>query len=91
MTGIVPVMWTIWGLLVVAVAGLHLYCGRLSRDEDDQVILDDSFDNVKNEQAAIVAKVAKIEPFERTAKWALGVMTVVVIAYYIYDIINQFK
>jgi membrane-associated PAP2 superfamily phosphatase len=91
MTGIVPVMWAIWGLLVVAMAVLHLYRSRLTRDEDDQVILDDSFDNVKNEQAAIVAKVNKIEPLVRVVKWLLGAMTVFVIGYYIYDIINQFK
>jgi hypothetical protein len=91
MTGIVPVMWAIWGFLAVAMAALHIYKSSLTRDEDDQVILDDSFDHVKNEQAAIVARVAKIEPFHRVVKWLFAAMTVFVIGYYIYDIVNQFK
>jgi hypothetical protein len=91
MTGIVPVIWAIWGLLAVVFAALHIYKSSLARDEDDQVILDDSFDNVKNEQAAIIARVAKVEPYHRAVKWLLGAMTVVVIVYYVYDIVNQFK
>jgi len=85
----VPVMWTIWGVLVVLLAALFVYRSRLTRDEDDQVILDDSFDNVKNEQAAIVEKVKKIEPLVRVFMWLVGAMTVIVIVYYIRDIYLQ--
>ena len=62
MTGMVPVMWAVWGVLAILFAALYLYRSRLTRDEDDQVILDDSFDNVKNEQAAIVEKGSKVQP-----------------------------
>ena len=85
----VPVMWTIWGVLVVLLAALYIYRSRLTRDEDDQVILDDSFDNVKNEQAAIVEKVKKIEPVLRAFLWLVGAMTLFVIVYYIRDIFLQ--
>lgn len=85
----VPVMWAIWGILVVLLAALFVYRSRLTRDEDDQVILDDSFDNVKNEQAAIIEKVKKIEPYVRISLWLVGAMTVFVIAYYIWDIYHQ--
>ena len=37
MTGFVPVMWAVWGVLVLITLGLKLYTGRLSRDEDDQL------------------------------------------------------
>jgi hypothetical protein len=84
-------MWAIWGVLAVVMAALYVYRSSLTRDEDDQVILDDSFDNVKNEQAAIVAKVNKIQPFVRVNLWLLVAMTVFIIGYYILDIINQFK
>ncbi len=91
MTGIVLVMWAIWGFLAVVMAGLYVYRSSLTRDEDDQVILDDSFDNVKNEQASIMAKVSKVQPFVRVNMWLLVAMTVVIVGYYILDIVNQFK
>ncbi len=91
MTGIVPVMWSVWALLVLALVVLYVYRSRLTRDEDDQLILDDSFDHVKAEQAAIVAKVNKLEPVVRTTMILTAVMTVAVIAYYIVDFMRQFK
>ncbi|HMD77560.1 MAG: hypothetical protein ABSC88_09225 [Terracidiphilus sp.] len=91
MTGFVPVMWTVWGVLVLFLIALYLYQSRLTRDEDDQIILDDSFDRVKTEQAAIVEKVKKIEPLVRLAMGLAGAATLVVIGYYILDFIKQFK
>jgi hypothetical protein len=82
MTGI-EYMWLVWGIFVVAAIALHLYRERLTANEDDQVILDDSFDNVKKEQAEMVEKVKKIEPAAKVIKWLAAAMTVVVIGYYI--------
>jgi nucleoside recognition membrane protein YjiH len=82
-------MWTVWGALVVCLAALYLYRMSLTRDEDDQIVLDDSFDNVKNQQAAIVAKVKKLEPVVRAFLGLVGFMTVVVIVYYVRDIMLQ--
>ncbi|HEY1159919.1 MAG TPA: hypothetical protein VGE83_04775 [Terracidiphilus sp.] len=91
MTGFVPVMWTVWGVLVLVMLALKIYSGRLSRDEDDQIVLDDAFDHLKNEQAAIVAKVNKIQPFRKVSLWLAVAATVFVIGYYVWDIIGQFK
>ena len=82
-----PVMWTVWGVLFAAALGLHIYQGRLERDEEDQIFLDDSFDHEKSEQAAIIARVNKIDPFLKTAYWLVAAMTVVVLAYYVWDIL----
>jgi len=91
MTGIVPIMWSVWAVLVVLVIILKIYTGRLSRDEDDQIVLDDAFDHLKAEQAAIIAKVNKLEPIRKAAMWLVGLATLFVIGYYVLDIINQFK
>jgi hypothetical protein len=91
MTGFVPVMWAVWGVLVAITLGLKLYTGRLSRDEDDQLVLDSAFDRIKDEQAAIVAKVHKVEPIQKVMLWLAVAMTVVVIGYYIMDVMDQFK
>ena len=87
MTGVVPVMWTVWGALVLVLAALYLYRSRLTQDEADQLILDESFDNVKFQQAAIVARVNKIEPMVRILLWLVAVATVFVVGYYIRDVL----
>jgi hypothetical protein len=88
----VPMMWSVWGALVVALAAIWIYRSRLERDEEDQIFLDDSFSQEKAEQAAIVARVAKVQPVLRGAMVVVGVATVFVIGYYIYDIFyNQLR
>ena len=88
---LVPVMWSVWGVLVVILAALYLYRSRLERDEEDQIFLDDSFSHEQAAQAAILAKVHKIQPVVRISSIAAGVATLFVIGYYVLDIINQFK
>lgn len=87
----VPVMWSVWIVLVVIMAGLYIYRSSLTKDEEDQIFLDESFDNEKNAQAAIVAKVNRIQPYVRISLWLVGVATIFVLGYYIMDFINQFK
>ena len=44
----VPVMWTVWAAFVTLMAGLYIYRSSLTRDEEDQIFLDDSFDHEKS-------------------------------------------
>lgn len=87
----IPVMWSVWGALVLFFLALKIYVGRLSRDEDDQLVLDDSFDHVRAEQAAIVAKVNKVQPVMRGVMVLLSLMTLFVIGFYVMDMIRQFQ
>jgi hypothetical protein len=87
----VPVMWSVWGLTVLIMAALILYRSRLSRDEEDQLFLDDSFNNEKNAQAAIVAKVNKVQPLVKISEIVAVLVTLFVIGYYINDVISQFR
>ena len=91
MTGFVPVMWSVWGLLVIVLAVVNLYASRLARDEEDQIFLGEGFTQERSAQAEIVAKVAKVEPVKKMVLWALGAMTIFVLGYYVFDIIRQFK
>jgi hypothetical protein len=84
-------MWSVWGALVVLLIALKFYSSRLTRDEDDQIILDDSFNGVKSEQAAIMARIHRLEPLVRVAMILVGIATLFVIGYYVMDILNQFK
>ena len=87
----VPVMWAVWGALAVITAAIYIYRSRLTRDEDDQIYLDDAFSHERAAQAEIAAKVDKVEPVLRAFIWLVGVATVFVIGYYIWDILTQFK
>jgi hypothetical protein len=87
----VSVVWSVWSLCVLFVAVMYLYRSRLTRDEDDQIFLDDSFSHERTAQAAIAEKVHKIEPIVRASIWLAGAATVLVVAYYIWDIFVQFK
>jgi multisubunit Na+/H+ antiporter MnhB subunit len=87
----VPVMWSIWGFLVLILAGVWLYRSRLERDEEDQIFIDDAFNHQKNAQAAIVEKVNKVQPIMRVMLVVTGLATLFVIGYYVLDIVSQFK
>lgn len=86
---IVPVMWSVWGALVVLMAALQVYRMSLTRDEENQVFLDDAFDQEKAAQSVIVAKVNKVEPIIKVTEWLVAAMTVVVVAYYVRDILQN--
>lgn len=85
----VPVMWTVWAAFVVFTAALYVYRVSLTRDEEDQIFLDDSFEHERSAQAVIVSKVAKVEPLVRVANWLVAGMTVIVLGYYVRDIMIQ--
>jgi hypothetical protein len=88
---VVPVMWTVWALFVVFTAALYVYRSSLTRDEEDQIFLDDSFQHEAAAQATIVSKVAKVEPWVRIGRWLVIAMTVVVALYYVRDILAQLR
>jgi hypothetical protein len=91
MTGFVLDMWIVWGFLAIVALGVKIYSGRLSQNEDDQLILDDAFSHLKTEQAAIIARVNKLAPIKNASLWLFVAASVFVVGYYVLDIINQFK
>ncbi len=60
-------MWIVWAVFVVFMAAMYLYRSILTKNEDDQIFLDGSFEHEKAEQAAIAAKVAKVDPLVRVS------------------------
>ena len=87
----VPVMWIVWGVLALITASLLIYRSSLTRDEEDQIFLDDSFNQERTAQAAIVAKVNKVQPIVRASEVLVGLATLFVIGYYVMDIVRQFS
>jgi hypothetical protein len=87
--GFAPVMWSVWGALVILFLVVKLFTGRVARDEESQIFLGDSMLQEKSAQAAIAAKVNKIEPVRKATLALLGLATVVVIGYYLFDVYRQ--
>ncbi len=87
----VPLMWIIWSAFVIFMAAMYLYRSSITKNEEDQIFLDDSFAHEKAEQAVIAARASRVEPVVRIARWLVVAMTVFVIAYYIRDILVQLR
>ena len=87
----VPVMLSVWGLTILVMAIMLLYRSRLTRDEEDQVFLDDSFSQHRADQAAIAARVSRVQPLIRGTQIVAGLATLFVVGYYVLDMINQFR
>jgi hypothetical protein len=91
MTGIAPVMWSVWGAIVILFILVKIFTGRVARDEDSQIFLGDSMTQEKSAQAAIAAKVNRIEPIRKAVLGLLGLATLFVIGYYVFDVYRQFN
>jgi len=87
----VPVMWSVWGFTVLVLIVMFLYRSRLTRDEEDQIFLDDSFNHVRSAQQAIIARVNKVQPLIRVSEIVAGIATLFVAGYYLMDVVNQFR
>ena len=86
-----PVMWLVWSALLILFILVSLISGRIARDEDDELILHDSLDHLRQEQATIAARLHRVEPLKRTLLWLLGAASVVMIGYYLMDIYHQLQ
>ena len=84
-------MWVVWGVCVLLMAAVSLYSSHLAKYEEDQLFLDDSFNHVKAEQDAILAKLSRIAPFKHAAMALAGAVTLFVVGYYIVNMVQQFR
>ena len=89
MTPVSIMLWSVWSAFALFMDALYVYRSSLTRDEEDQIFLDESFDHEKAQQAVITAKVGRVEPLIRVSHWLVVAMSVVVVVYYIRDILMQ--
>jgi len=80
-----PIMLSVWILTIVIMAIMLLYRSRLGRDEEDQLFLDDSFNEQKAAQAAIAARVEKVQPMVKGSELLAGATTLFVVGYFAID------
>jgi len=84
-----PIMLAVWGVTILFMTIMLLYRSRLSRYEEDQLFLDDSFNEQKSAQAAIAARVEKVQPMVKGSELIAGAATLFVIGYFLIDMYKQ--
>lgn len=89
--GFVPLMWSAWIVFTLFFVVLSLYAAHLVKNEEDQLYLYESSSHEKAEQDAMLARAERIEPVKRVALILAGTMTLVVIGYYVMNMVNQFR
>jgi hypothetical protein len=77
-----PVLLIVWAIVALVTLMLYAYRGRLTRDEEGQIFLDDAFAHEKAIQTEIVTKVNRLQPMLRASLILTVLMTVVVVGYY---------
>ena len=86
-----PLGWmaTVWGVLTGVLVILLIYRSTLTMQEDDQLFLDDTKSAMKQEQAELMSKVNKINPFVKVLGAASGLMFLILAGMFIYQGLNN--
>ncbi|HVC89240.1 MAG TPA: hypothetical protein VND66_01340 [Acidobacteriaceae bacterium] len=86
----VLIIWTVWIALGVILLGLIMYRSTITRNEEDQIFLDDGTDMQHNEQEEILRRVKPVERMIRIFGGAEGLATLGLLAFYVTDALRQF-
>ncbi len=79
----------VWGVLTVLLILLLIYRSTLSMHEDDQLFLDDSSKNMREEQEALQVRMKKVTPWVRVLGAASAVLILVIAGMAAYQQLNQ--
>jgi hypothetical protein len=82
-------MFTVWGVLTGVLVILLIYRSTLTMQEDDQLFLDDTKSTMEQEQAELMQKVNKINPFVKVLGAASGLMFLILAGMFIYQGLNN--
>ena len=73
-----------WGIVTGILLILLFYRSRLTRQEDDQLFIDESSSSRATEQQELIAKVNKVNPLVKMAGATSGVMILVIAGWAVY-------
>ena len=79
----------IWGVLTGVLILLLIYRSTLSMHEDDQLFLDESSKNLREEQEQVLARMNKVTPWVRILGAASAVLILVIAGMAVLQRINQ--
>jgi len=87
----VSLMWGVWGASFLVFIAFRVYLYRMSRNEEDQLVLQESSARLVAEQRAIATRLENAKPVGTAILAVFGCMTIFVFGYYIVDMIHQFR
>ena len=80
---------SVWGIVTGIFLILLFYRSTLTRQEDDQLFIDESASSMATEQRELIAKVNKINPLVKTAGATSGLMLLVIAGWAVYIGLNS--
>jgi Fe2+ transport system protein B len=82
----------LWSILTAAFAALLIYRAHLTRQETDQLFLNDATEHTHEiEQEVLIGKVSRIRPFVQTAGGAFVVMSLLVAGTYVVQVLPNVR
>ena len=78
-----------WGIVTGILLILLFYRSTLTRQEDDQLFIDESSSSKATEQSQLIAKVNKINPLVKIVGATSGVMILVIAGWAVYLGLNS--
>jgi hypothetical protein len=78
-----------WGIVTVVFIILLFYRSTLTRQEDDQLFIDESASSMATKQRELIAKVNKLGPLIKAVGTASGLMILVIAGWAIYIGLNS--
>ncbi len=79
----------VWGVLTVVLILLLIYRSTLTMHEDDQLFLDDSSKNLREEQEALQIRMKRVAPWVRILGAASVVLILVIAGMAVWQRLNQ--
>ena len=79
----------VWGVLTVVLILLLIYRSTLSMHQDEQLFLDDSSKNLREEQEQVQDRMKKVTPWVRVLGAASAVLILVIAGMAVWQRINQ--
>lgn len=84
----VQMLLIVWGVLTVLLVLLLIYRSTLSMHEDEQLFLDDSSKNLREEQEALQVRMKRVTPWVRILGAASGVLIIVIAGMAVWQQLN---
>jgi hypothetical protein len=78
-----------WGIVTGILLVLLFYRSRLTRQEDDQLFIDESSSSRATEQSQLIAKVNKINPLVKLVGATSGLMLLAIAGWAVYLGLNS--
>jgi hypothetical protein len=80
-----------WGIVTALLIVLLFYRSTLTKQEDNQLFIDESARSRATEQRQLIAKVNRINPLVTMAGATSGLMILVMVSWFVYNALNSVR